>query len=188
MVTAGAAGAIGGAAALVTRFGRFATRPPQVAASASATPIALPQSLRGLTAPEYLVVAAASERIFPRDNAPGAIDLGVPLYVDRSLAESPAPSWADGFRAGLTRLDAESSKRFGMPFHQAQPPEQDSLLAQWEGQDETLNGKFFHNLVAATLEGALGDPAYGGNLDAKGWASLGMPVDPFVPLKRAKTL
>ena len=43
-------------------------------------------SHRSLTNEEYDTVAAAVERICPRDEEPGAIDLGVPEYVDRALS------------------------------------------------------------------------------------------------------
>src|SRR5215470_2612803 len=39
-------------------------------------------SHRSLTNDEYDTVAAAVERICPRDEEPGAIDLGVPEYID----------------------------------------------------------------------------------------------------------
>ena len=65
--------------------------------------IELPETLRVLSVPEYFTLSAACERVFPRDDTPGAIDLGAPVYIDRALAVRPLPVWADDFRGGLAR-------------------------------------------------------------------------------------
>jgi gluconate 2-dehydrogenase gamma chain len=173
------AGSAGLTAALVVPLGRSR---PRAAATPSSSSIALPESLRVLTVAEFFALAAACERIFPRDELPGAIDLGVPQYVDKTLGTRPGPTWTEGMRAGLARLDAEAAKRFSMPFYRAQPADQDALLTDWEADIEAENVDFLRNLVMATLEGALGDPTYGGNVGSQGWTSFSLRPDNFAPV------
>src|SRR5438552_1519976 len=72
-----------------------------------------PVRLAFFTRAELATVSAACERILPRDEDPGAIDLGVPLYLDRALADDGRLHGRDGFRAGLRALDEEAGKRSG---------------------------------------------------------------------------
>ena len=156
--------------------------PPALARPTSAG-IELPETLRVLSVPEYFTLSAACERIFPRDDAPGAIDLGAPVYIDRALAVRPLPVWADDFRGGLARLDADAMGRFGVSFAKARRSDQEAVLTDWEATAEPQNAAFFHNLVVATLEGALSDPIHGGNTAGAGWAELGFRADPFTPTR-----
>jgi hypothetical protein len=137
--------------------------------------------LRALAPDEYATLVAASERVFPRDESPGATDLGVAAYIDRALAEDDGPAWGDDFRTGLSRLDAESKERFGAPFHRARADDQDTLIGAWTGDREPVRSRFVRRLVVATLEGALGDPVHGGNARGMGWTGLGFQIDAFSP-------
>ncbi|HEY8088870.1 MAG TPA: gluconate 2-dehydrogenase subunit 3 family protein [Polyangiaceae bacterium] len=139
----------------------------------------LPETLYVLSVAEYVTLAAACDRIFPRDDTPGAVDLGAPVYIDRALAERPPLPWADGFRAGLARLQADAMGRLGVPFGRASHADQETLLAERDASPDPEEARFLRSLVTATLEGALGDPAYGGNAAGAGWVELGFPVDPF---------
>jgi hypothetical protein len=91
------------------------------------------------------------------------------------------PSWAVGFRGALARVDARSLAAFAVPFFEAAVADQDALLAQWINEAEGVEPEFVRNLVTATLEGILGDPIYGGNLDGNGWKAFGLHPDPFSP-------
>jgi hypothetical protein len=53
--------------------------------------------------------------------------------VDPALARDIGPAWADGFRGGLQRLDADCIKRFSVSFAHATNDQQDALLADWSG-------------------------------------------------------
>jgi gluconate 2-dehydrogenase gamma chain len=135
-----------------------------------------------LTHAEYLTVGAACERILPRDEDPGALDLDVPVYIDRMLALDDYRHWADSFRAGLVALEVESQGRCGKPFHLAGAVEQDDILEAW--QDGTpAQSEFVRMLVHLTLEGAFGDPSHGGNKNGLGWRLIGFqPGEPMPSL------
>ena len=67
------------------------------------------------TGHEYATVRMLSELVIPRDGrSGGAIDAGVPEFMDFILNENPG--MRTGIRGGLAWLDAESQARFGREF------------------------------------------------------------------------
>jgi gluconate 2-dehydrogenase gamma chain len=140
---------------------------------------AAPETARHFfTAAEWLTASAACERILPRDEDPGAIDLGVPAYLDGALAFDDHAHQAAAFREGLRGLDEGSRRRSGKPFHEASSIDQDNLLDDW--QDGTpVQAAFVRMLMTLTMEGAFGDPSHGGNRGGQGWRLLGFePCEP----------
>lgn len=67
------------------------------------------------TAHEYATVRVLAELVIPRDGrSGGALDAGVPEFMDFILNENPGMQTA--FRGGLAWLDTESRERFGQEF------------------------------------------------------------------------
>jgi gluconate 2-dehydrogenase gamma chain len=156
-------------------------RRESTAAAPPEPPRDLDQGYLFFTPPEYLTVCAACERILPADEDPGAVDLGVPRFVDRALALDDYGEWRAPFRAGLSALDAESQRRHGKRFDDARDAEQDALLADWQERGRPAEREFFRMLLHLTLEGAFGDPIYGGNADGRGFALVGFHPGPPMP-------
>jgi gluconate 2-dehydrogenase gamma chain len=135
-------------------------------------------SLHTFSQETFATLSAVCERLLPRDRDPGAIDLGVPSYIDRMLA---SPELA-AVRAMLLRVlpivDRESRKRYGgKPYHEASPDEQDAILTLWQNGHDGGQA-FFPVILSLTLEGAFGDPKYGGNAGGRGFAMIGFTPDP----------
>jgi gluconate 2-dehydrogenase gamma chain len=130
-----------------------------------------------LTADEYATAAAVCERILPRDEDPGAIDLGVPAFIDRALAGDQV-RWSARFRSGLAALDREARRRTGKPYALASVATQNNILDDWQdGSPE--QAEMVRMIMTFTLEGAFGDPSHGGNRDARGWQLIGFaPCEP----------
>jgi hypothetical protein len=64
---------------------------------------------------EYATVRVLAELVIPRDGrSGGALDAGVPEFMDFILNENPG--MLTGIRGGLTWLDQESRRRFGQEF------------------------------------------------------------------------
>jgi len=152
---------------------------------------------------DFQVLSNATERIFPKDNlGAGAIDLGVPYFIDRQLAgnygsnskeymQGPFAEGAptQGYQSRLTRaeiftqgvmvLENESKKRFKKGFSDITEKQMDEILTAFQ-KDEvkmsgTTSGFFFALLRSATLNGAYADPMYGGNRNMEGWKMKGFP-------------
>ena len=160
------------------------------APDAGAAPPLESSGLRSLTAAQYMTLAAACERILPRDQDPGATDLGCALYIDRALAEPDAHAlFGRALLGGLKALDNQSLRRFQGPFAEATAAQQDQLLGEWQVSKHSGETAFFEVLHALTMEGAFGDPSHGGNKDGQGFAMVGFwppPPTPGVPLTKLK--
>jgi gluconate 2-dehydrogenase gamma chain len=138
-------------------------------------PPALGDSPHGtFTGLELATVAAASERIIPRDEDPGAKDANVPAYIDRMLQTPELKQMKSDFLQGLSALERRSRSMFKKGFAEAAPEQQDELLTLFKDSGPgTGEAHFYELLVVLTLEGFLGDPSYGGNQGRVGWRLVG---------------
>ena len=136
-----------------------------------------PVKLAALTEAEYATTMAACDRLLPRDEDPGASDLGVPEYIDHALATDMA-RLRDRFTSGLRALDAAAQHRASVRFCDASATVRDNILDDWQdGSREQAD--FVRMLMNLTLEGAFGDPSYGGNRGGRGWSLIGFaPCEP----------
>lgn len=152
---------------------------------------------------DFKILSQATERIFPKDDlGPGAIQLGVPYFIDNQLAgaygmnsreymqgpffvgketqgyQSPLTR-AEIFSVGIAALDNEAQKRFKKSFTDLEGGQMDEILTAFQKGEVKLNGVtssfFFTLLRSATLEGAYSDPIYGGNNNMDGWKMKNFP-------------
>jgi gluconate 2-dehydrogenase gamma chain len=151
---------------------------------------------------EAAFVESAVARLIPADPQwGGALEAGVPNYIDKQLASAwgggerlyRSGPWQAGtavqgyqlpftpaelFRTALGAIDRDlAAKR--TPFERMSAQDQDAYLKTLETDDANLNGVpakvFFQDLWEATLEGYFGDPVYGGNRDMVSWRMIGFP-------------
>jgi len=146
-----------------------ATKPKEVVKGA-----ALQSSHRSLTNEEYDTVAAAVERIVPRDEDPGALDLGVPEYIDRALATPQLSHVREEFVRGTEALMRRAGNTHKKPFPQLAPEQQDALLTSFKDSPPgSGEAHYWTVLLGLTMEGCFGDPAHGGNRAGRGWEMIG---------------
>lgn len=176
----------------VVLLGGGCSRDPSSARDAGS---ARPRSTRYLsfTNDEYAVLAAAVERIVPKDEDPGALDAAVPHYIDKMMTTAELSPMRDDLVAGLNALDRRSRSELEKGFAQASAEEQDGLLTSFKDADPSSGeARFFELLTALTLEGFLGDPSYGGNKNRVGWALMGFetsePMDGYQGVKHLHDL
>ncbi len=156
------------------------------------------------TPAEWAFLLAACDRLIPKDDVgPGAIELGVPEYIDRQMLTSygdggiwymqgpfveAAPEFGyqskltpkEQYRHGIRAIDGYCSKMFNKTFAQLEPAQQDDILkkieaGQIKSEDAPLRTFFTSFLLKNTLEGYFGDPMYGGNKDMGSWKMIGYP-------------
>jgi gluconate 2-dehydrogenase gamma chain len=150
------------------------SREPVPAKKAEQPSVPLTSSHVTFTDDEFETVAAACERVLPRDEDPGAADLGVPAYVDRALADPRMSHVKEDFLRGLEALMRRSQGQQKKPFAALTPEAQDALLTVFKNAAKSSGeGHWYELLVVLTMEGAFSDPSYGGNKDRKGWALIG---------------
>ena len=156
------------------------------------------------TAEEYRFLQAAVARLIPNDDlGPGALEAGVPEFMDRQM-NTP---WAAGanwymqgpfepnaakefgyqlklnmrevFRLGIAATNVWCKKTMGKPFADLSADEQDkALTAVQKGIEDFENvpsATFFSTLWGTTKEGFFSDPIHGGNKDMVGWKLIGFP-------------
>jgi gluconate 2-dehydrogenase gamma chain len=138
---------------------------------------------------DYLVMAAAVDRILPRDEDPGAVDANVPQYIDLVLLTPELHQMRQDFLEGLGQLEKRAQGTHGKSFPDLAPEQKDALLTEFKNAKKgSGEAQFYENLLVLTLEGFLGDPQYGGNKDKVGWALVGfgayVPPD-YKPLQPA---
>lgn len=152
---------------------------------------------------EASFITAAVERLIPSDeNGPGAIEAGVPSYIDKQLGGAwgagerlyRSGPWHDGaptqgyqlpftpaelFRHALRGIQIDFSRRGSKPFNKLDAQAQDAYLKTLESGRADLNGVpskvFFQSLLDLTIEGYFSDPVYGGNKDMVTWKMIGFP-------------
>lgn len=122
------------------------TRPP-AAPERSAPP---PHSLDSAQAAD---VAALAERILPRTDTPGAIDVGVPAFIDRMYGEFLVAAERSTLTDGLAALDAASRAAHRQPFHRLSAAQQDALLTPLAGLAATAPTPFFLQMRELTIVG-----------------------------------
>jgi gluconate 2-dehydrogenase gamma chain len=151
-------------------------------------------------AEEAAFIEAACERLIPGDEVgPGALDAGVPNYLDKQLGGAwgsgerlyRSGPWQQGtpsqgyqlpftpaelFRTALHAIQPEFKDR---AFKDLSPEQQDAYLELLEAGGKDLGGVpsavFFGTLLQMTVEGYFSDPVYGGNKDMVAWKMIGFP-------------
>ncbi|SDL69716.1 gluconate 2-dehydrogenase subunit 3 family protein [Sediminibacillus halophilus] len=152
---------------------------------------------------DFNILSAATERIFPEDdNGPGAIELGVPYFIDHQLAgayghndkeymQGPFYEGSDFqgyqtrlkrhevFDVGIQAIEKQSQQDFDASFVDLEGKQQDEILQKFQDGDVDLKGvtptTFFELLRSATIEGAYSDPLYGGNGNMAAWEMKQFP-------------
>ena len=156
------------------------------------------------TEAEGAFVNAATARLIPADElGPGAVEAGVPVFIDRQLAGPygrgerwymqgpwdkglPTQGWqtrltpAGLYRAAIRAIDAAVARdQHAAAFARLAVADQDAFLQRLEKGEVALEGAdakaFFAQLLQNTLEGFWSDPIYGGNRDMVGWKLIGFP-------------
>jgi len=172
--------------------------------SALMTPPAQSYSPRYFTRGEWAFLHAACGRLIPADeNGPGAVELGVPEFIDREMEDAfgHAANWyMQGpfasaapelgyqspltpravYRAGIAAVDAHCRRKFANnSFSELPATTQDSVLIGLEKGEldfENVSGTaFFSFLLQNTKEGYLADPIHGGNRNMASWKMIGFP-------------
>jgi gluconate 2-dehydrogenase gamma chain len=106
-------------------------------------------------------------------HGPGALELGIDRYIERTLRKRP--DIATAMRNGLHALASQARLRFGRGFGELDHEQQDELLSSFERgtAERTDGGAFFELLRELSIQGMFGDPCHGGNADSAGWRLIG---------------
>jgi gluconate 2-dehydrogenase gamma chain len=125
----------------------------------AATP-ASAQAARFFTSDEARTVAVLAEQIIPRTDSPGAIDAGVPAFIDRMMAEFYQDRERQALRAGLARVDRDAQTAHGKAFAALTSDQQVALMTVYdrEAYEQRAGAQrhFFRTLKELTTLGFFG--------------------------------
>lgn len=169
--------ALAGAGGLALGAGACSKRSGDRGRKAESRPAGRGPSHAILSEDEYAAVSAVCQQILPADEDPGAIELGVPDYVDWALSIDDIPGSRDAVREGLQELDAQARKSHRTTLADAAPEVQQELLASWQRSGDEKRVRFVRLMIELTMEGAFGHPMYGGNKGGAGWDLIGFATD-----------
>lgn len=173
-------------------------------ATAPAAPAAAPYVPVYFHADEWRFIQSAVARLIPSDDTgPGAIEAGVPEFIDRQMEGGfgQAVTWythgpfvqssplfgyqgkmlpRELYRASIAAVDGWcKSQRGGKRFAELDAAQQDEVLKGLESETikfDTVDAKwFFTFLLQNTKEGYFSDPIHGGNKNAVAWKMIGFP-------------
>ena len=153
---------------------------------------------------EWAFVKAATDRLIPAsEDGPGALEAGVPEFIDRQMEtdyghggrwylQGPFDPTADYtlgyqlrftprefYRAAVPDIDAWCAKAHDKTFAELAPAQQDDVLSKLESGAIELPhvraSEFFSQLLNNSKEGYFADPMYGGNRGMAAWSMIGFP-------------
>lgn len=97
-------------------------------------------------------VESLANCILPATETPGALEVGVPSFIDLMLKEAYNSEEQDRFTAGLSSLSASSQAQYNKPFSRCNLEEQTALLTELESANST-GPSFFRMAKELTLLG-----------------------------------
>jgi hypothetical protein len=84
------------------------------------------------TGPQRKIIAAMAEVIIPRTDTPGAVDAGVPHYIELMVANWLNDQERDLFTAGLNDIEIRIPAEYGKSFDQLDVQEQLAIMEELE--------------------------------------------------------
>ncbi len=123
------------------------------------------------------ILEAASARMLPSDDGPGAREAGVIEYLRAALELPVYGAQRRSLLDGARRMEAVARRDWGTGFTSLSPEDQDRVLvhlqAGREDEGDFDGTRSIHDLLSLSLEGFLGDPQHGGNRGEVGWEFIG---------------
>lgn len=103
-----------------------------VLAGCTATPQPAGGVWRFFTPAEGATMTAMADQIIPRTDTQGAVDVGVPAFIDRLMADFYQDRERDVLRAGLARADADARARHDASFAALASDQQIALMQVYD--------------------------------------------------------
>lgn len=133
------------------------------------------------SAEQAALITNMAETILPRTKTPGAIDVGVPAFIERMVKDTYEPEDQEKFAAGLADVEARAQKAHGKPFAACKVSQQAKIL---EALDQEASIAGLAHKEAVRNDPKLGEePYFQFFLNFKSLALLGYFTSSFVGTK-----
>jgi len=100
-----------------------------------------------VTEEEFATLAAMADHILPRTDTPGALDVGVPAFMDRMLAGFYPEGERSLMREGLRQAASDARALSGVPFSDLSPGQQVALMEGYDRAAYSSGQRHFFRLV-----------------------------------------
>lgn len=108
------------------------------------------------TTEEAATVLVMADQIIPKTGTPGAVEAGVPAFIDRMMAGYYGDKERRIIRAGLARADKDATAAHGRLFVELIPADQVELMKAWDKEAYSQRGgdpHFFRLMKEVTIVG-----------------------------------
>jgi gluconate 2-dehydrogenase gamma chain len=148
-----------------------------------------PTATGALSTREMATLESVVAQLLPADElGPGAVQAGVPAYIQGALAGSYKPL-LPVYQSLLPMFEKAAASMGASSFSALSASRQIALLKQFEaGKPPGVSASSsasvandFQLLLAHVREGMFGDPMYGGNRNLAGWELIGYPGIQLAP-------
>jgi hypothetical protein len=119
---------------------------------------------RYLDASQFPTVAAAAERILPKTDTPGALDVGVPAFIDLMYGEFLTADERFLFATGVKDIEAAARARHGQAFTALSAAAQDDVLTSIATASQGRDKTFFALLKELAVTGYFTSEPVGRNV------------------------
>jgi hypothetical protein len=109
-------------------------------------------------------MSAAADRILPRTDTPGAIDVGVPAFIDRYYGEFMSPEEQKLLISGLDDIEASAKSINSAPFATLSTAQQDTVLRAVAKAQASRSASSFALLRSTTVLGYFTSEQVGKNV------------------------
>ncbi len=123
-----------------------------------------PANSTGLSPRELETASAVVERIIPRTDTPGAIDVGVPAFINAMCIGYLTKEEHDLIMDGLVEVEKRSVSSLGRSFSKLEAAEQDSLLRTIADEPQGRMSRFFRQIRELTILGYFTSEEVGKNV------------------------
>jgi gluconate 2-dehydrogenase gamma chain len=117
-----------------------------------------------LTAAQGPLVSAAAERILPRTDTAGAIDVGVPAFIDRFYGEFMSPAERQLLVSALDEIESAAKTAHGTSFTALTAAQQDAVLRSVATAQQGRDPSSFGMLKSMTVLGYFTSEQVGKNV------------------------
>jgi gluconate 2-dehydrogenase gamma chain len=154
-----------------------------LAGCGGASHVLKPTGTGALTTKEMATLESVLAQLLPKDGlGPGAVEAGVPSYINNALAGSYKPL-LPVYQSLLPMFEKAAASMGASSFSALSAAQQTALLRQFEAGKPpgvaaaaaASAASGFQVLLEHMREGMFGDPMYGGNANLAGWALIGYP-------------
>jgi gluconate 2-dehydrogenase gamma chain len=102
---------------------------------------------------ERAVLDTVCAALIPRTDTPGALEAGVPAFIDAMMTNWAAPETAGGFRAVLAKIDGEARAATGKGFASLPPEQRDARLQAFDAAAFAANDRAWRGFRNLALTG-----------------------------------